>query len=126
MADTCTYEDALMMVDILIKAGFTPLPKSENWWEIDVHNDERETWDKELSGLYVPAYIGPYPTPQDKNSLGGTKFPWCVRFKYAEGFNVTLLYRSMYSSPTTWLMKLATEMNAQTFNRLKMWALMLP
>lgn len=62
----------------------------------------------DASGIYIPAYIGPFATPEQ----GDKKF-YHFRFRNgASGFNAGLVKRTMEYAPTRWPIMIATEVNA--------------
>ncbi|MGH7836339.1 MAG: hypothetical protein ACREQC_00785 [Candidatus Binataceae bacterium] len=63
--------------------------------------------DDSVSGIYIPDYFGPYPTP----SIGDSKF-YHFRFNNgAEGFNVGLIRLFMQVFPTSWSGMISAQVN---------------
>ena len=60
------------------------------------------------SGIYVPQYNGPFRTPQNGENL-------FFHFRFNNGFmgyNVGLCQQMIKNYPTSWVTKMATEVNA--------------
>jgi hypothetical protein len=94
MSQFVTLEEAKRLAKELGNIGGGVLPYNE--------------YDSELSGIYVPEYIGPFATPEQ----GEKKF-FHFRFRNgASGFNAGLVKRTMEYSPTRWPVMIATEVNA--------------
>lgn len=64
--------------------------------------------DPEVSGIYIPEYIGPFATPD----MGERQF-YHFRFRNgADGFNAGLVKGTMDYAPTRWPLMIALEVNA--------------
>jgi hypothetical protein len=95
MSQFVTLEEAKRLAKELGNIGGGVLPFNE--------------FDSEISGIYIPEYIGgPFGTPEQ----GEKKF-YHFRFRNgANGFNAGLVKRTMEYAPTRWPAMIATEVNA--------------
>ena len=67
------------------------------------------TEDPRTSGIYIPEYAGPFPTPAD----GEKKF-FHFRFRNgASGFNAGLVAATMEYAPTRWPMMMELEVTRE-------------